>query len=104
MQWSPSAWQHRSNAIVAGHAQLMDLACDGVSAHHCGFQPLKMLLRLHLSGLEPDLYTFSIVLIVCSSLAAVEQGETGSFGQKKKKKKEQVRAQTIKPMGSCLMW
>ncbi|XP_027149855.1 pentatricopeptide repeat-containing protein At4g14850-like [Coffea eugenioides] len=71
------------NAMIAGHAQMIDRAEDGVSAHQSGIQALKMLLRLHRSGLKPDLFTFSSVLDVCSSLAAPEQGE-------------QAHAQTIK--------
>lgn len=71
------------NAMIAGHAQMMDLAEDGVSAHHSGIQALKMFLRLHRSGMKPDLFSFSSVLNVCSSLVALEQGE-------------QVHAQAIK--------
>lgn len=71
------------NAMVAGHAQMMDFAEDVVSAHHSGNQALEMFLRLQRSGMKPDLFTFSSVLNVCSSLAALEQGE-------------QVHAQAIK--------
>ncbi|KAL3504981.1 hypothetical protein ACH5RR_034822 [Cinchona calisaya] len=71
------------NAMIAGHAQMMELAEDGVSAHHSGYQALKMFLRLHQSSMKPDMFTFSSVLNICSSLAALEQGE-------------QVHAQAIK--------
>ncbi|CAL5385714.1 unnamed protein product [Camellia sinensis] len=71
------------NAMIAGHAQMMDLAEDGISAHHSGVEALNIFLRLHRSGLKPDLFTFSSILTVCSSLVALQQGE-------------QVHSQTIK--------
>ncbi|KAI3474039.1 hypothetical protein Pfo_028826 [Paulownia fortunei] len=71
------------NAMIAGHAEMTSLAEDGLSAHFCGIEALKIFLRMNRSGLKPDLYTFSSVLTVCSSLVALEQGE-------------QVHAQTIK--------
>ncbi|GAA0167226.1 hypothetical protein LIER_22206 [Lithospermum erythrorhizon] len=71
------------NAMIAGHAQMMDLAADGVSAHCSGIEALKVFLELHRSGMKPDLFTFSSALTVCSNLTALEQGE-------------QVHAQTIK--------
>ncbi|KAL7245506.1 hypothetical protein ACSBR2_000775 [Camellia fascicularis] len=71
------------NAMIAGHAQMMDLAEDGISAHQSGVEALNIFLRLHRSGLKPDLFTFSSILTVCSSLVALQQGE-------------QVHSQTIK--------
>ncbi|THG00241.1 hypothetical protein TEA_009445 [Camellia sinensis var. sinensis] len=71
------------NAMIVGHAQMMDLAEDGISAHHSGVEALNIFLRLHRSGLKPDLFTFSSILAVCSSLVALQQGE-------------QVHSQTIK--------
>ncbi|KAF5939683.1 hypothetical protein HYC85_023942 [Camellia sinensis] len=71
------------NAMIARHAQMMDLAEDGISAHHSRVEALNIFLRLHRSGLKPDLFTFSSILTVCSSLVALQQGE-------------QVHSQTIK--------
>lgn len=71
------------NAMIAGHAQMMDFAGDGLSSHHCGIEALNIFLRLNRSSMKPDLFTLSSVLTVCSSLVALEQGE-------------QVHAQTIK--------
>ncbi|CAL5332625.1 unnamed protein product [Camellia sinensis] len=71
------------NAMIAGHAQMMNLAEDGISAHHSRVEALNIFLRLHRSGLKPDLFTFSSILTVCSSLVALQQGE-------------QVHSQTIK--------
>lgn len=71
------------NAMIAGHAQMMGIAEDSVSAHCSGIQALEIFKRLNQSGLKPDLFTYSSVLTVCSSLAALDQGE-------------QVHAQTIK--------
>ncbi|CAI9116100.1 OLC1v1017166C1 [Oldenlandia corymbosa var. corymbosa] len=71
------------NAMIAGHAQLMDYAEDGLSALQNGIQALDLFSRLQRSGTKPDFYTFSSVLSVCSNLAALEQGE-------------QFHAQTIK--------
>ncbi|PHU20561.1 hypothetical protein BC332_11712 [Capsicum chinense] len=71
------------NAMIAGLAQMMDLGEDGMTAHSSGFEALNTFLRLHQSGMKPDLFTFSSVLSVCSSLVALEQGE-------------QIHAQVIK--------
>lgn len=71
------------NAMIAGHAQMMGIAEDSVSAHCSGIQALEIFKRLNQSGLKPDLFTYSSVLTVCSSLAALDQGE-------------HVHAQTIK--------
>ncbi|XP_059634276.1 putative pentatricopeptide repeat-containing protein At5g52630 [Cornus florida] len=71
------------NAMIAGHAQLMDLAEDSLSAHHGGIEALNIFLRMNQSGMKPDLFTFSSILSICSGLVALEQGE-------------QVHAQTIK--------
>ncbi|XP_077234067.1 putative pentatricopeptide repeat-containing protein At5g52630 [Tasmannia lanceolata] len=71
------------NAMIAGHAQMMDRAKDDLSAHGCGMEALKIFLKLNCSSMKPDLFSFSSVLTVCSSLVALEQGE-------------QIHAQTIK--------
>lgn len=71
------------NAMIAGYAQMMDIAEDSVSAHRRGIQALEIFKKLNQSGMKPDLFTFSSILTVCSSLAALDQGE-------------QVHAQTIK--------
>ncbi|KAF6154588.1 hypothetical protein GIB67_017970 [Kingdonia uniflora] len=71
------------NAMIAGYAQMTDHAKDSLMAHHSGTEALNIFLRLMRSNMKPDLYTFSSVLTVCSSLIALEQGE-------------QVHAQTIK--------
>ncbi|GAB4839860.1 hypothetical protein Ancab_020569 [Ancistrocladus abbreviatus] len=71
------------NAMIAGHAQVMDLAKDDILAYHSGNEALNLFTRMNRSGLRPDLFTFSSVLTVCSRLVALEQGE-------------QVHAQTIK--------
>lgn len=71
------------NAMIAGHAQIIDLAEDDVSAYQSGTEALNIFLKLNRSGMKPDLFTFSSILTVCSSLVALEQGE-------------QVHAQTIK--------
>nr|GMC54391.1 putative pentatricopeptide repeat-containing protein At5g52630 [Ipomoea batatas] len=71
------------NAMIAGIAQLTDLAEDVLSSHGCGIEALNVFLRLNQSGVKPDLFTFSSVLTVCSHLAAMEQGE-------------QIHAQVIK--------
>ncbi|CBI19307.3 unnamed protein product, partial [Vitis vinifera] len=71
------------NAMIAGHARMMDFAKDDLAAHQCGTEALSIFLKLNRSGMKPDLFTFSSVLSVCSSLVALEQGE-------------QVHAQTIK--------
>lgn len=71
------------NAMIAGHAQMMDLAKDDLSAHNSGTEALNIFSKLHRSGMKPDLYTFSSILTVCSRLVALEQGE-------------QIHAQTLK--------
>ncbi|KAL2892845.1 hypothetical protein RDABS01_008754 [Bienertia sinuspersici] len=71
------------NAMIAGHAQMMDLAENRVYAHHSGYQALNIFLKMHRSGTKPDLFTLSSVLSICSALIALDQGE-------------QVHAQTIK--------
>ncbi|KAJ0988876.1 hypothetical protein J5N97_007232 [Dioscorea zingiberensis] len=71
------------NAMIAGHAQMMDMAIDDVTAHKSGTEALKMFHRLHQSGMKPDLFSFSSILTVCSALVSSEQGE-------------QVHAQVIK--------
>ncbi|KAK3031288.1 hypothetical protein RJ639_035588 [Escallonia herrerae] len=71
------------NAMIAGHAQMMVIAEDSLSAHRSGVEALKIFLRLNRSNMKPDIFTFSSILTVCSSLVALEQGE-------------QVHAQTIK--------
>lgn len=71
------------NAMIAGHAQMMDLEGDDVSAYQSGNEALNLFLKLNRSGLKPDLFTFSSILTVCSSLVALEQGEL-------------IHAQTIK--------
>ncbi|KAK1413180.1 hypothetical protein QVD17_34951 [Tagetes erecta] len=71
------------NAMIAGHAQMMDLEDNNVLASRNGIEALDMFLRLQRSGLKPDLFTFSSILTVCSNLVALEQGE-------------QVHAQAIK--------
>lgn len=71
------------NAMIAGHAQLMELEGDGLSAYQSGNEALYIFSKLNRSGMKPDLFTFSSILTVCSSLVALEQGE-------------QIHAQTIK--------
>lgn len=71
------------NSMIAGHAQVMDLAGNDLSAYRSGYEALNIYLKLNRSGMKPDLFTFSSVLTVCSRLVALEQGE-------------QIHAQTIK--------
>ncbi|KAG8632774.1 putative pentatricopeptide repeat-containing protein At5g52630 isoform X2 [Manihot esculenta] len=71
------------NAMIAGHAQAMDLANDDFSAYQSGTEALSIFLKLNRTGLKPDLFTLSSILTVCSRLSALEQGE-------------QLHAQTIK--------
>ncbi|XP_028555310.1 pentatricopeptide repeat-containing protein At3g49170, chloroplastic-like [Dendrobium catenatum] len=63
------------NAMIAGHAQLINIAKDGASAQRSGMAALNMFQMLHKSGMKPDLFTFSSVLSACSDLVALEQGE-----------------------------
>lgn len=63
------------NAMIAGHAQMMDLAKDDLSAHNGGTEALSIFSKLNSSGMKPDLYTFSSILTICSRLVALEQGE-----------------------------
>ncbi|XP_057794219.1 pentatricopeptide repeat-containing protein At3g24000, mitochondrial-like [Salvia miltiorrhiza] len=71
------------NAMIAGYAEMISLAEDALSAYLCGIEALQIFQQMNRSGLRPDLYTFSSLFSVCSSLVALEQGE-------------QVHAQTIK--------
>ena len=71
------------NAMMAGHAQAMEIARDDVSAHRSGVEALKVFQSLSRSGMRPDLFSFSSALTVCGRLSALEQGA-------------QVHAQTIK--------
>ncbi|XP_043709917.1 putative pentatricopeptide repeat-containing protein At5g52630 [Telopea speciosissima] len=71
------------NAMIAGHAQMMDREKDDLSVHRSGIEALNMFLKLNRSNMKPDLFTLSSILTVCSSLAALEQGE-------------QIHAQAIK--------
>ncbi|KAK0576421.1 hypothetical protein LWI29_017169 [Acer saccharum] len=63
------------NAMIAGHAQMIEIAKDDLSAHHSGAEALNIFSKLNRSGMKPDLYTFSSVLTVCSKLVALQQGE-----------------------------
>ncbi|WOK97444.1 hypothetical protein Cni_G06152 [Canna indica] len=71
------------NAMIAGHAQMMNLAKDDIAVHHSGIEALNVFQKLNRSGMKPDLFSFSSILTVCSGLLALEQGE-------------QIHAQTIK--------
>ncbi|KAK7275865.1 hypothetical protein RIF29_16991 [Crotalaria pallida] len=71
------------NAMIAGHAQMMEHTKDNLSACQNGIEALNVFSKLNRSGMKPDLFTFSSVLSVCSRLVALEQGE-------------QVHAQAIK--------
>ncbi|KAI4337572.1 hypothetical protein L6164_015970 [Bauhinia variegata] len=71
------------NAMIAGHAQMMEIARDNLSAYQSGIEALNLFLKLNGSGMKPDLFTFSSVFRVCCGLVALEQGE-------------QIHAQTIK--------
>ncbi|KAJ7958883.1 Pentatricopeptide repeat-containing protein [Quillaja saponaria] len=71
------------NAMIAGHAQMMNLEKAELSAHQSGTEALNLFLKLNRSGMKPDLFTFSSILSVCSNLVALDQGE-------------QIHAQTIK--------
>lgn len=71
------------NALIAGHAQIMDFVGDDLSACKTGYEALSIFVKLNRSGMKPDLFTFSSILTVCSRLVAQEQGE-------------QIHAQTIK--------
>ncbi|KAL2317586.1 hypothetical protein Fmac_031462 [Flemingia macrophylla] len=63
------------NVMIAGHAQMMELAKDNVSACRSGIEALKLFSRLNRSDMKPDLFTFSSVLSVCSRMVALDQGE-----------------------------
>ncbi|GAV72028.1 PPR domain-containing protein/PPR_1 domain-containing protein/PPR_2 domain-containing protein/DYW_deaminase domain-containing protein, partial [Cephalotus follicularis] len=63
------------NAMIARHAQMIDMENDDLSAYHRGNEALNIFLNLNSSGKKPDLYTFSSILTVCSRLVALEQGE-----------------------------
>ncbi|XP_042434420.1 putative pentatricopeptide repeat-containing protein At5g52630 [Zingiber officinale] len=71
------------NAMIAGHAQRMNWAKDDIKSNLSGFEALKVFQKLNRSGTKPDLFSFSSILTVCSSLLALEQGE-------------QIHAQTVK--------
>ncbi|XP_015892956.3 putative pentatricopeptide repeat-containing protein At5g52630 isoform X2 [Ziziphus jujuba] len=71
------------NAMIAGYAQMMDLEGNDLSAYQSGNEALNIFSKLNRSDMKPDLFTFSSILTVCSSLVALEQGE-------------QIHAQTIK--------
>ncbi|KAJ4966350.1 hypothetical protein NE237_018199 [Protea cynaroides] len=71
------------NAMIAGHAQMMDTEKDYLLGHRSGTEALNIFLKLNRSNMKPDLFTFSSILTVCSNLAALEQGE-------------QIHAQAIK--------
>ncbi|KAL4604389.1 hypothetical protein ACB092_10G189900 [Castanea dentata] len=63
------------NAMISGHAQMMDFAEDDLSAYRSGCEALNIFFNLNQSGMKPDLFTFSSILTVCSRLVAIEQGE-----------------------------
>ncbi|TKY56364.1 Pentatricopeptide repeat-containing protein [Spatholobus suberectus] len=63
------------NAMIAGHAQMMEITKDNLSASQSGTEALKLSSKLNRSGMKPDLFTFSSVLSVCSRMVALEQGE-----------------------------
>ncbi|XP_015697813.2 pentatricopeptide repeat-containing protein At5g04780, mitochondrial-like [Oryza brachyantha] len=71
------------NAMISGYAQIMDSAKDDLQARSRGFQALTIFRDLTRSAMKPDLFTFSSILSVCSTMMALEQGE-------------QIHAQTIK--------
>ncbi|XP_031478545.1 pentatricopeptide repeat-containing protein At3g24000, mitochondrial-like isoform X1 [Nymphaea colorata] len=71
------------NKLIAGHAQMMDRMGNDLSAHHSGLQALRIFQKMNRSTTNPDLFTFSSVISVCSKLVGLEQGE-------------QIHAQTIK--------
>ncbi|CAL5189526.1 unnamed protein product [Lathyrus oleraceus] len=71
------------NAMIAGHAQMMELSYDNLSAYRSGSEALEFFSNLNRSRMKPDSFTFSSVLSVCSRMMALEQGE-------------QIHAQTIK--------
>ncbi|KAF1868975.1 hypothetical protein Lal_00048255 [Lupinus albus] len=63
------------NAMISGHAQMMELTKDNLSLCQSGNEALNLFSKLNRSGMKPDLFTFSSVLSVCSRLLALEQGE-----------------------------
>ncbi|KAL5705517.1 hypothetical protein ACHQM5_023814 [Ranunculus cassubicifolius] len=71
------------NAMIAGYSQIADVEKDVLTAQHSGTEALNVFLKLSRSSMKPDLFTFSSILTVCSSLLALVQGE-------------QIHAQTIK--------
>ncbi|KAL5102502.1 hypothetical protein RYX36_006829 [Vicia faba] len=71
------------NAMIAGHARLMELSKDNLSACRSGTEALMFFSELNRSGVKPDSFTYSSVLSVCSRMMALEQGE-------------QIHARTIK--------
>ncbi|CAI0548427.1 unnamed protein product [Linum tenue] len=71
------------NAVIAGHAQAIDVAKDELLAHRSGTEALRNYFHLNRSVLKPDLYTLSSIFTVCGKILAAEQGE-------------QIHAHTIK--------
>ncbi|KAF3976250.1 hypothetical protein CMV_000568 [Castanea mollissima] len=63
------------NAMISGHAQMMDFAEDDLSAYRSGCEALNIFFNLNQSGMKTDSFTFSSILTVCSRLVAIEQGE-----------------------------
>ncbi|XP_010244691.1 PREDICTED: pentatricopeptide repeat-containing protein At3g24000, mitochondrial-like [Nelumbo nucifera] len=63
------------NALIAGHAQMMNCAKDDIPVRHSGTEALNIFLKLNRSNTKPDLFTFSSILTVCSNMVALEQGE-----------------------------
>ncbi|XP_061359364.1 pentatricopeptide repeat-containing protein At3g24000, mitochondrial-like [Gastrolobium bilobum] len=63
------------NAMISGHAQMMELTKDNLSACRSGYEALNIFSELNRSGMKPDLFTFSSVLSACSRMVALEQGE-----------------------------
>ncbi|KAG8090745.1 hypothetical protein GUJ93_ZPchr0011g28475 [Zizania palustris] len=62
------------NAMISGYAQIMDSAKDDLHARSRGFQALTIFRDLKRSAMKPDLFTFSSILSVCSTMMALEQG------------------------------
>lgn len=72
------------NAMIAGHAQMMELAKDdNLSACQSGNEALNLFSKLNRSGMKPDAFSFSSVFSVCSRMMGFEPGE-------------QIHAMTIK--------
>ncbi|XP_057442406.1 pentatricopeptide repeat-containing protein At5g04780, mitochondrial-like [Lotus japonicus] len=71
------------NAMIAGHAKMMEQSRDNLYACWNGTEALNLFSKLNCSGMKLDLFTFSSVLSVCGRMVAFVQGE-------------QIHAQTIK--------